>query len=175
MTYGTLISTVTVPVGGQAAIDFTSIPGTFTDLVLVMSIRSAFASTADDIGLKFNDLTTSATNKFLQGSGSAATSSGNSYLMNTLESGASSTANTFGNTSVYIPNYAGSTNKSFSVDSVMENNATLSYQRLQAVLWSNTSAITKITIYSLNSANLAQYSTASLYGILKGSGGATVA
>jgi hypothetical protein len=79
--------------------------------------------------------------------------------------GNTSTSNTFGNGSIYIPNYAGSNNKSVSTDVVVENNATESSQYLLAGLWSDTSAITTIRLYSRNSHNFLQYSTAYLYGI----------
>jgi hypothetical protein len=81
------------------------------------------------------------------------------------------TASTFGNLSIYIPNYAGSADKNFSVDTVSENNATTAYTQIFTGVWANTAAITQIT---LSLANFAQYSNAYLYGILKGSGGATV-
>jgi hypothetical protein len=77
-----------------------------------------------------------------------------------------STANTFASGEIYIPNYAGSTNKSISADTAGEANTTVAYAQISAELWSNTSAITSITIYS-NVGNLAQYTTATLYGIKK--------
>jgi hypothetical protein len=74
---------------------------------------------------------------------------------------------------MYVPNYAGSANKIVSVDAVNENNATTAYQRITGGLWPVTSAITNIII-SNNGASISQYSTAYLYGTLKGSGGASV-
>jgi hypothetical protein len=79
-------------------------------------------------------------------------------------SGNGATASTFGNGEVYIPNYAGSTNKSMSADGVSENNGTEAYTDLIANLWSNTSAITSILLYP-DSGTWQQYSTATLYGI----------
>jgi len=76
------------------------------------------------------------------------------------------TASTFGNAEIYLPNYAGNTNKSASIDMVSEQNATSTYMGLVAPLWSNTAAITSITLTGA-SGNLAQYSTATLYGIKK--------
>jgi hypothetical protein len=78
----------------------------------------------------------------------------------------STTANTFGNFELYIPNYAGSTNKSVSSDYVNENNATggISYGLL-ANLWSNTAAINAISLSIYGGTNFAQYSTAYLYGV----------
>jgi hypothetical protein len=80
------------------------------------------------------------------------------------------TANTFGNIQIYFPNYAGSTNKSYSVDSVTENNETVAYQTILAGLWSNTAAITTAT-FTAESGNFAIGSTISLYKITKGSDG----
>ena len=51
-----------------------------------------------------------------------------------------------------------------SADGVMENNATEAYQNLVAGLWSNTSAITSLTL-AKSTGNFVQYSSASLYGI----------
>lgn len=170
----TLISTVTAA-STQASLDFNSIPGTFTDLLLVVSVRSTFSGLQDDIGLKINGSTANGSQRYLQGTGAAASSNNNTYIVNTLEPAATSTASTFGNTSIYIPNYAGATNKSISTDNIMETNGSTSYQRIIAGLWSQTAAITSLSIYSLNGASLVQYSTASLYGITKGSGGASVA
>jgi len=66
---------------------------------------------------------------------------------------------------LYIPNYAGSANKSASSDSVRENNATGSIQlRLVASLWSNAAAITSVKLVP-DYGNFAIYSTATLYGI----------
>ena len=163
-----LIQTVTLG-SATTQIDLASIPATYTDLLLVMSVRGVISATADDIGLKFNDSAANGAARYLQGTASAVSSATNSYILNTLEPGANATGSTFGNSSVYIPNYAGSTNKSLSTDNAMENNATTSYIRVQGSIWAQTTAINKITIYSLNGTNLAQYSSASLYGITKGS------
>jgi hypothetical protein len=72
------------------------------------------------------------------------------------------TASSFSSGEIYIPNYAGSTNKSYSIDSVTEQNATGALAELIAGLWSQTAAITQIT---LSSSNFQQYSTAYLYGV----------
>ena len=58
----------------------------------------------------------------------------------------SQTSSTFSSHSVYIPNYAGSNNKSTSSDNASENNATTAYIYLMAGLWSNSAAITSIAI-----------------------------
>ena len=72
---------------------------------------------------------------------------------------------------MYIPNYTGSTNKSISVDSVTENNATNNLMNIQAGLWSNTAAITSILFTSDTAGGFLAGSTISLYKITKGSDG----
>jgi len=167
----TLVSTVTVGAGGAASIEWTGIPGSATDLLLVVSARSS--STSQYFTLRLNGSTANFSQKDLSGNGSTAASSGDTAVsVGAVQSGY--TANTFSNTSLYIPNYAGSTNKSISVDYVSENNATATFMNIQAGLWSNTAAITTLTI-AHSSQTFVQYSTASLYTITKGSGGATVA
>ena len=157
-----LIETVTVGSGGAANIEFTSIPQTYTDLVVKLSLRTS----ADNVTalLKFNASSLNLTQRFLQGSGSAA-SSGSSTAINILENPSSSTASVFANTEIYLPNYAGSTNKSVSVDTVTEKNATDAYQRIVAGLWSDVAAITSLTVACAAAGNFVQYSSASLYGI----------
>jgi len=160
-----LISSVIVGSGGTASIDFTSIPSTYTDLVLKLSLRST--SSTVDPKINFNSVTTGYTRLVLQGtgSGSKSSSTASDSWIGTID-GSDDTANVFASTEIYIPNYTGSTNKSFSIDAVTENNSSTTYANLLARLWSNTAAITSISISALaGSLTFAQYSTAYLYGI----------
>jgi hypothetical protein len=160
-----LIETVTVGSGGAASIDFTSIPATYTDLKLVFAIRTDRAgATVDAIGLKMNGVATNQTMRILFGSGSSAGSQTDTTI-NTAVVASTATASVFGNGEFYLPNYSGSTNKSVSAESVNENNATTNFMYLVAGLWSQTTAINQLTLYSINSATIQQYSSASLYGI----------
>lgn len=156
----TLISSVTVGSGGAANIEFTSIPSTYTDLLLKTSIRNV--NDTPSCWLRFNSATTNFSDRWVYGAG-AAYSTTNSNI-DFLNGRSSFTANTFGNSELYIPNYTGSNNKSVSVDSVAEDNSSLAYTQLSAGLWSNTAAITSIQILA-STGNIAQYSTAYLYGI----------
>jgi len=161
-------STVTVGSGGAASIEFTSIPATYTDLIVKASIRNATG--LDHMLLQFNSATTNYTEIIMRGSGSAATSYVLSTLIpstNGLESGyVGSDTNIFTNCEIYVPNYAGSNYKSASIDAVQEANSSTAYMVLNAPLWSSTAAITTVTLLG-QTYNFAQYSTASLYGILK--------
>jgi hypothetical protein len=153
--------------GGAATLSFTSIPSTYTDLVLKTSLRGTGSLIYDTLKLTFNGSATGYSTRYLQGSGSAASSgsSGSATYIEIIDEGATATASTFSNGEIYIPNYAGSTNKSVSSDSVSETNATTIYMRLSAGLWSNSAAITSITLTPDASAAWAQYSTAYLYGV----------
>ena len=167
-TYVQIGSTVTVGSGGASSIDFSSIPATYTDLLVKVSARSARTGyPADDIQIQFNGSTSSLTSKTLRVLNDNSVVSTSETNIGGFISDADQTANTFGSTEFYIPNYAGSTNKSVSIDSVTENNATASANKvLTAGLWSNTAAITSIKLI-LSVSTFVQYSTATLYGISK--------
>ena len=62
------IQTVTVGSGGAATIEFTSIPQTYTDLKLVLSVRNSVDSV--DGLIEFNGSTTSASSRMVVGDGS---------------------------------------------------------------------------------------------------------
>lgn len=166
------IASATVGAGGASSINFSSIPATYTDLVLKLSARGAANFNPRNLYLNFNsDTGNNYPFRFLYGNGSSAGSSNSSSEGFTSTawvgyiSGNTSTASTFGNAEIYIPNYAGSKYKSLSSDSVTENNATAAYASLHAATWNSTSAITSIQLTCSNSENFAQYSTATLYGI----------
>lgn len=164
------IASTTVGAGGAASIEFTSIPSTYTDLIILFSLRSAGNVTASwSARMTLNSDTTDAnySRRYLGGDGSAATSSAASDRFIGHLNNSTATASVFGNGSLYIPNYAGSTNKSYSSDTVAENNATAGFDAFLAGLRSNTAAITTIKLDDYNGNNLAQYSTATLYGISK--------
>lgn len=161
-----LIQTITVGSGGAASIEFSSIPQTYTDLVIYASGRSSDSALYASTKVTFNNNSTGYSGRYLQGDG--ATASGQSFAQIVgFDPAATATASIFSNVSIYIPNYAGSTNKTYSVESVSENNASSggTYQILTAGYWGNTSAITVVTLAMLFGSNYVQYSSASLYGI----------
>ena len=162
----TKIATVTVGSGGASAIDLSSIPATYTDLCVLLSIREATTTNWTFNVRVNNDSSSIYSYKLIQGSGSAASSAGGTggTLADIIGESSGATASTFGNLQLYMPNYAGSNNKSFMTDGVGENNATLAYSRMTANLWASTSAVTQLYFY-ISGGNFAQYSTATLYGI----------
>ena len=160
------IATVTVGSGGAASISFSSIPSTYTDLLILYSGRDVRTGDVySNWKIEFNGSSSNLSCRLLYGTGSSA-ASGTDTTIYGWQPGDSATASTFSNNLIYIPNYTSSNYKSVSIDTVEENNTTSAYMGLTAGLWSNTAAITSITIKSYYaSVNQAQYSTATLYGI----------
>jgi hypothetical protein len=159
------IASVTVGAGSSASIDFTSIPQTYTDLVCKISARDNAVGAVNNIIFKVNGVTTSQSNRYLLGNG-ASTSSAADTPVYFGSNGNGSTASTFSNIEVYMPNYASTTiNKSLSIDAVTENNATTAFASIVAGLYAANTAITSISITGNGGSSFLQYSTATLYGI----------
>jgi hypothetical protein len=154
----TLIAAVTAS-GSSAIISFSTIPATYTDLVLKYSLRSDTTGNTEAV-IKLNS--TSPTQRNVQGSGSAASSNTNAFM---IVNASGSTASTYTNGEIYIPNYLSTVAKSASNDVVEENNATSARAQLQAYLYSSvTSAVTSVSITDLYG-NWTNLSTAYLYGV----------
>ena len=150
-----------------ASVTFDNIPQTgYTDLKIVMSAR---VNTGDDWGyITFNGSSSNWSAKRLYGTGSSALSQTRTdNIISGIFNNTGTTASTFNNIEVYIPNYASSNYKSISIDGPFENNATAAQAQLSAYLWSNTAAITSIAFTPGNSGSFVQYSTFSLYGVAK--------
>jgi hypothetical protein len=175
-----LITSVTVGSGGASSVTLPAtgtIPATYTDLKIMISIRSSSAGPYGQVlGLQFNSSTSNYSVKDLYGQGSGSGASG-SYTTTTIGGVAyarlgdggmttpTQTSDTFMSGELYIPNYASSNYKSFSYDFVPENNATAVYNTtLLAGLWSDVSAITSIKFAPANG-NFVEGSTFYLYGI----------
>ena len=155
-----LLERITVGATGATSVTFANIPQTgYTDLKIVASMRVSDAGPVDT-NIKFNGLDTNKTILYMRGNGASAGSGTYSYTIGATN-GSASTANTFTSSEIYIPNYAGSTNKSFSVETAQETNGTTAYATLIAGLWASTAAITSLSLV----ANFVQYSTFSLYAL----------
>jgi hypothetical protein len=178
----TLIQTVTVGSGGAASIDFTSIAATYTDLMMVLSLRStSSAGPAASANITFNGTSSGYSERLVynntSGGAASGSRSGNFLDWSGLINAGLSTVNTFSNNQFYVPNYTSANNKVTSAEAIQEDqsgNSSYWNHYITAGLWSNTAAINRITLTS-SAGNLAQYSSATLYGITKGSsGGVTV-
>ena len=146
-----------------ATISFGSIPGTGSDLLLLLSGRTSRASVLGQVVLKFNTVSSTVRNLTGDGSGAASgTNVGDLYV-----SGNNATASTFGNVEIYIPNYTGTTQKSWSATGVGETNGSTSYMGVTAGLVNHTTAITDIELSTTSTDSYKSGSAAYLYQIVK--------
>lgn len=156
-----------------STVTFSSIPQTFTDLVLKLSVRSTEGSfTNDALRMRFNGSSSSVYNEtFIRGDGSG-TAVANTTINNTSELVAlvnteASGQSTFSNVDIYIPNY---TDTGFSQQSgamtAMENTTTAAYITTLAGRYSPGTAISSITFaFYGTSSNFLSQSSFYLYGI----------
>lgn len=145
-----------VGAGGAASVEFTAIPATYTDLCVFYSLRG---NTLEGIYVQFNSSTTNFTGRYLYADASTVSSG----VLARYAGSINNSASTFTNGSIYIPNYAGSNNKSFSIDEVYDQPTTAGNLNIIAGLWSSSSAITSIKLEAAG--GLTQYSSAYLYGV----------
>jgi len=161
----TLISS-NVLASSAASVTFSSIPATYTDLVLRISARSATASATDQLVLTFNsDSGANYSITRLYGNGATAVSSSSTVMLAGIINASTTTASTFSNTEIYIPNYLSKTSKPMSTFSAQENNTTTGIDNVNAMLYRNTSALTSIVITNTSATNFDIGSSFYLYGI----------
>jgi hypothetical protein len=148
-----------------ASVTFSSIPSTYTDLVVVCAVFNS----ADGAGTEFqfnSDTGTNYSNTFLEGSGSTATSSresNQSSIQMSFNVGGNSTNPCI--TVANIQNYSNSTtNKTLLGRWNSASGGTYPGTSAAVGLWRNTSAITSVLIRT-GSGNFNTGSTFSLYGI----------
>jgi hypothetical protein len=146
-----------------ASITFANIPQTgYTDLKIVASARVGGGNVGEVVNIAFNGSTSNISARILYGDAPNAlsiTSTSNGFWV----VGSGATSSTFGNSELYFPNYTSSSNKSWSTDSVLENNSG-TYLVLLAGLWSQTASINSITFTPPTQSFVAN-STFSLYGV----------
>ena len=89
-------------------------------------------------------------------------------LVRVIASTPTGTANTYGNSNIYIANYTSSANKSFLIDTVTESETsgagTPAGMLLGSGIWSNSAAITSIS-FGIEVGDFVSPSTFYLYGI----------
>ena len=165
----TLISTTTVSTPAHS-VTLSSIPQTYTDLVLKINARSDYASAGHEMQIVTNALTTGYTNRMIYTSGTSALSANSANAFHTWAGGvvgANGTSNTFSNCEVYFPNYSSTTvAKSMSSEVSSENNGSTGATWLNSGVNTSTAAISSLTLYCWQSfINFAAGTTFTLYGI----------
>jgi hypothetical protein len=164
-----LLETIQLTQSGVSSVVLDNIPQTgYTDLKVVVSARTTRTGTdlSDELRLKFNNITSGYSTLMIEGNGSTtrtvADASG-SYFGRGSAPADNATASTFGNTEYYIPNYAGSTNKTISIDTTSEHNGGEAMALVVSGLLTNTSAVTSLTFTAVGTYDAG--STFSIYGI----------
>ena len=163
-----LISSQTLG-SAAASVTFSSIPATYTDLVLRMSIRLA---TGNYCSLRFNSASSNTYSRIgIAASGASVGNISNNninYLRIIDVDNSTNTSNTFSSQEIYLPNYVVSQNHPISIFGATEDNSTAGNTLgIIASLWSNTSAISSIEIadHIASSATIATGSSFYLYGL----------
>lgn len=155
------------------SVSFSSIPNSFTDLVVRYSVRGANAFSSETLFIRFNGVTSSYNKTDLQATGTAAasgTQSSASNLQIGVFNGGTSISNTFTPAEIYIPNYAVTRNKPLGAVSFFESNSTTAgdwYIFADGGFWTNTSAINSIAFSQSSGRDFASGSSFFLYGIKK--------
>ncbi len=161
----TAIATTNVGSGGTSTITFSSIPQTFNDLVVLMSIRSTSGNT-NATQMAVNGDTTSGNYSAIvleNAGGAAGFIPTPQYFVGTFQP-PNYTANIFSSHKVHIPSYTNARRKTWIGESAAENNATTGVADAFGVRWNNTAAITSLT-FTLATGNFAEFSSITLYGI----------
>jgi hypothetical protein len=166
----TLLSTTNLAAPGT--FDVSSISGAYNDLILVVIARDAVGTTAQDMELRFNG-DTGSNYFYLRATGSgSAMAVGNAGPGTTLScgriSGTSSSANSFGVSTIEIPGYASTVwAKTMQFDSV-NNDSTASAASLNRQIgggyWNSTAAITRVQIAGATQHNFVTGSQLRIYG-----------
>lgn len=161
-----LIGSYTIPTA-TTSYTFSSIPATYTDLILHASVReSRTGQNWNGINLTLNGTSKNAV-KNLYGTGSASSSTSTDNYEGGGGTTDSATVSTFSNNTIYIPNYTSTVNKSISVDSVTETNATAALVTLTTSTYAVNTAVTSITLTAEGGYNINAGSTFYLYGVSK--------
>jgi hypothetical protein len=165
----TKIATIN-PSGSTYTVTFSSIPQTYTDLVIMGSARSANTTQSFYTGMLFNGINTgnlySITYLESTGTGYNAgrfSSANNGWSGNS--SGGGSTANMYSNSYCYIPNYTGAYFKTAITETITETNAAANLSHISATLFKSTSAITSITLFENGGYNYTTPTSFTLYGV----------
>lgn len=159
----TLVSSVIVGSGGASSIEWTSVPQTGKDLLVVLNARASVAALRNDVSVSFNGATTNRSYRSLYGNGFGTFASNGGQISTFAGAvGANATSNTFSNVSVYISNYTASNGKQVTLDAVIENNQTEAWQEILSGLWNVSTAISTVTL-TPSTSTFMQYTTASLY------------
>ena len=152
------IGQVIVGAGGASVITFSSIPSTYTDLRIDLSLRRDNAYDRRVLQMTFNGASSGYSDRNHYGDYLGGGANITTYDV----PAASGVANTFSSNTIYIPNYTSTSYKSASIESFGDQ-----YFAMGCGTSNVTSAITTISFDTGQGGNWVQNSSAYLYGISK--------
>lgn len=169
-----LISHAEVTTLPTNTITFSSIPGTFSDLLIIASFRTQASGggSFDQIFMKLNNTSSSLLSYTLLTSNNPNTiDSGQSRTQTEHNFGRSPVATSgvgrFSTARIFIPNYAGSNFKQYRTEQSVMYDGTNYHSSLHSGFWRNTSAISRIDFRNDNATSFSMGTTVTLYGITK--------
>lgn len=164
----TKIASVTLT-SNQSAIDFTSIPSTYTHLLIKLSL-DGLGYNATTGNVTFNGGASSFNYRKLFKDGASATATlstanGAENIPLEMGGGTNTTASCFGPNQIFIANYTSSNNKITHIEFATEANTNDKWVGWATAWWTGTAAVDRVTI--TGNSNWVADSTAVLYGILQ--------
>jgi hypothetical protein len=167
MATNTYVALATTTVGtATSSVVFSSISGSYTDLVLVGSALTSTTGYSMTFGVN-GDTNTNYSITLLSGSGTAAQSVRYSNISNTeTYIGGWVGGYTSGTPTTFLMNFQNYSNTITHKTVLSRNSGPSKSTEAVVALWRNTAAITSITIYAQPGSTIAVGSTFSLYGIL---------
>ena len=154
-----------------ASVTFSSIPQTYTDLVLISSVRSSRtpAGVRDEYKILINGTTSNYSSLTVNADGSGTAtgvaSSSGSYLSGGWANTDNMTSSMFSIHEVYFPQYTASVNKPIATHSAQASQPSPFYLTSISSTWANTAAITSLSMYPETGPNWITGSSFYLYGI----------
>jgi hypothetical protein len=168
-----LISATTVGTA-TSTITLSSIPQTYTDIVLrITSRQTGTSDVQDSINVGINGAPSGSSNSviMLRSNGATVTSNQETgqpqWNMDQGSTAGGNTANTFANDELYIGNYTVSQYKTANGSIAHEDNSSTAYLRMSAFLWNSNTAISSLVLKLASGQNFAVGSSFYLYGIKK--------
>lgn len=165
----TLIQTLTAS-GSNNVFDFTSIPNTYTDLMIISSTRTNNAGTGDGFNIAVNNSYSNLREAYYfnnNNNGAMNAGGGIGTEASISVNGDGNAAGTYALVYMYIPNYANTSYQktwfSDNMQSVYASGTNTAYHFGKANSWNQTAAINRLTFTSTGT--LTNQSKISIYGI----------
>lgn len=165
----TPINTITITGSSTNQVDFTSIPQTYTDIVIVAYVRSLAAASSDIMNFWLNNDNTSLYGmSSITGDGSAAAASRETGIPFWRQGygvvGNTATANYFGYSTIHLNNYTNTNGYRTALWRSGSDRGGTGYVMLSTHVYKSQTAMSRAT-FSCNGGNFAAGTVFSLYGI----------